>query len=712
MKRDSLVFLGVDDRIRLDGAEYTVVGLEDGQRVWLEGQEKSRLVISLPAAQNVPDFEILSHGSIPRRRESFLETVEPALREPQARLLDRLHEAVTGFRPTLWGADPPVPRDGFDPEKTTPTQRIERAAVELGRSRSWMFEQLRRLFAEGEQGVIPLHKRRSLKGSEQFSEEHREIVDAVMESILGETKPRTLKKSKTTIQEVLRRVNAEIDLHNRERSAEEALARLVPSSFYRKFDLRFYHWGLNRRAWRWVTGKHGRKAMGRFRASRPGQFVLIDISPFDLFALDPISGEPRRYKLVLAVDLYSRSIVAFRLIESDAGGVDAALLLFDIVSTSALLHRPIGGEHDAPWVGVPQHLVLPAIGVPETLVVDRGAPFRALVFFGVCLRLGISILQARPYRGKDKAQIERVFGVLSHHLLVSLPGFTGSGVHERGKAPDKDALLWRDELELILCSYIVEIYQSTPHRGLRYAYGQSQRDRSPNEMLAEGFRRAGLPPIVADPTLIYECMPVYFRVIGDDGIEIRGLHYYDEILDDYIGESSGINPALWRGARGEYAPNLRRGDKRQPWPVRRNRYDLRQVYWQHPETLHWHTLRCTDIPDIYVPFTDLMWDQACRDAGPGLSRTERTEIRREALTSLLSRFMLGAPTTEEERRLFQHEQLLRMRADRDQAIAAALAEHASRLDGIELPDLFETDDISEIEAEDVFVVEYEDDEDD
>lgn len=73
-----------------------------------------------------------------------------------------------------------------------------------------------------------------------------------------------------------------------------------------------------------------------FFASRPGELVLIDSTPLDAFAMNPYSFEWVQIQLTIALDLYSRSLLAWRFTPVSTGAVDAALLLYDILRPKAM----------------------------------------------------------------------------------------------------------------------------------------------------------------------------------------------------------------------------------------------------------------------------------------------------------------------------------------------------------------------------------------
>jgi hypothetical protein len=162
--------------------------------------------------------------------------------------------------------------------------------------------------------------------------------------------------------------------------------------------------------------------------------------------------------LTAAIDVCTRSILAFRLTPFSTQGVDLALLLSDLLSPT-----PIDGRWPAdvpyPYCGVPENLVLRAFELPEgtplaprptvrpgTVVIDRGRNYQSVVFMAACEYLQINGQSARPYRGSDKGWIERLFRTMRERLLEGLPGYTGPNVLERGKDVEASAVYFTHEL--------------------------------------------------------------------------------------------------------------------------------------------------------------------------------------------------------------------------------------------------------------------------
>jgi len=64
---------------------------------------------------------------------------------------------------------------------------------------------------------------------------------------------------------------------------------------------------------------------------RPGQVVALDTTPLPVKVRDGVFGDPVSAHLTLALDIYTHSLVAFRLTLVSDTSVDVAMLLRDIM---------------------------------------------------------------------------------------------------------------------------------------------------------------------------------------------------------------------------------------------------------------------------------------------------------------------------------------------------------------------------------------------
>lgn len=171
---------------------------------------------------------------------------------------------------------------------------------------------------------------------------------------------------------------------------------------------------------------------GRLRATRPGEYLLLDTTRLDVFAMEPITLRWARAELTIALDLYTRCIAGLRLTPVSTRSIDAAAVLFEALQPPTTPGTRAAGSLTAPgaiprwpYRGVPRAAVvdanlladkdgqplLPSVA-PETVVVDHGKLYVSGHLTSVCARLGISIQPARPYTPTDKAPVERFFRTL------------------------------------------------------------------------------------------------------------------------------------------------------------------------------------------------------------------------------------------------------------------------------------------------------------
>src|SRR5699024_6231477 len=91
--------------------------------------------------------------------------------------------------------------------------------------------------------------------------------------------------------------------------------------------------------------------LGRLRADRPGQYVVLDTTRLDVFAMEPITGRWLNTELTVAMDLYSRCILGMVLRAVSTTAQDVATVLYQVV-TPQHWGPPQDSEVPSPYVGV------------------------------------------------------------------------------------------------------------------------------------------------------------------------------------------------------------------------------------------------------------------------------------------------------------------------------------------------------------------------
>jgi transposase InsO family protein len=374
---------------------------------------------------------------------------------------------------------------------------------------------------------------------------------------------------------------------------------------------------------------------GRLRATRPGEYLVLDTQDLDVFAMEPVTCRWVRVQLTVAQDLFTRCIVGLRVTPVSTKAVDVAGVLFEAVAGRA---APAAWPPEAIWPyhGVPANVVFdesgPAAGpvcAPETLVVDHGRVFLSALVISVCTRLGISIQPAQPHKPTDKPTVERFFRTLREGLVQHLPAYKGPDLHARGERVEDEAFLFLHELEDVIREWIATVYHRAKHDGLSVAQWPGLA-LSPVEMFGVGLATAGMLRIPARPELALDFLPVVGRTIQHYGVELNGLRYNGPGLDGYRNATSPYGGAL----AGR-------------WPIRFNPDDVRHVWFQDPGDGHWHRLDWEHALQLDVAFSAEAAAYARRLAVAADTTAEPTK----ALAELLHRWDAGLVADRRERRM-------------------------------------------------------------
>ena len=306
-------------------------------------------------------------------------------------------------------------------------------------------------------------------------------------------------------------------------------------------------------------------------ATTPGQYVEIDSTPINVMALLS-DGKPGRVHLTVAMDVATRSMLAFDIVPTGASGVEHADLLGRML-------RPRQCRADAPdYLRLDKAGDLPAAAllaadarqdgavavpyiVPETITTDRGKDYLSETFVSACRHFGISVIAAPPHSPTYKGHVERLMGTIETSWMQKLPGYVGNSVANRGREIDLSGLLTVHELRESFEEWWVRVYQRTPHRELRDRDLPS-RCYSPNQMYTALFDAGAGIPVPIDEATFISLMRPYARTIQSDGIHIENLTYWH---DDLV-------------ALRKLTPPTKDGK----WVVRRDPYDPDRVWVQHP----------------------------------------------------------------------------------------------------------------------------------
>jgi len=382
---------------------------------------------------------------------------------------------------------------------------------------------------------------------------------------------------------------------------------------------------------------------GRLRATRPGEYVVLDTTPLDVFAMEPVTLRWVPVELTVAMDLFDRCIVGLALQPVSTKSADVANVLFQAVTPQSnnLVH-----EYAASWPfhGVPRNVLfgtevpdglsqqrvagLPAC-VPETIVVDHGKQYLSAHVIGVCARLGITVQPAIPYKPTDKPTVERFFKTLRESLLQHLPAYKGPDVYSRGKDVEGHAFLYVAELEQIIREWVGTVYHHTKHAGLCVPQWP-EAAFSPAEMFQVGLARAGSLRLPARPELAYEFLNVVWRTIQHYGVEIDGRRY----------DGPGLN--VYRNHRSPYG-----GAHAGKWPFCVDAHDVRFVFFKDPDSRQWHPLEWEHAHALTGPFSS----DAAEYAKQVSVRSNRHVDPHQAVQDLLADWSKGQVESRRDRSL-------------------------------------------------------------
>jgi transposase InsO family protein len=635
----------IGTRLIRDGAWFTVIGIEAG-RLRLRGNSDGRIVLAHTATLLAEPGTVLAQdASTPAATGPVLDDLDSAHQAQLDERLAHVRELLTGYTSgSAQAAAAGEPRDGYDPALPL-MERYARKAAELGVSARTLQRWVGAARRDGPLGVVD---RRGLRAADPLRGVDERWL-ATCQTVLAEHTD----ASRPTKKLLLARVSA--------RLVAEHGAGVVPEPGRRRASAALSELTRGTNAFAGSTkGKRSianrpRGTYGRLRASRPGEYLLLDTTPLDVFAMEPVTLRWVRVELTIAMDLFSRSITGLRLSAVSTKSADAALVLCEALRPDSHARTSSGL---LPYAGLPDLVVVnngvvndeptssPHDGhngesqegdrstglagvAAETIVVDHGKIYLSQHLLTVCERLGISVQPARPLTPTDKAAVERFFRTLGEQLLAALPGYKGPDVHSRGADPEGCTYFFLDELESVVREWIGEIYHQRPHAGLVDPQVPGL-ELSPAEMFAAGLARAGRLRVPTHSGLVFDFLPTVWRTVQHYGVEVHGLRYNGAALTAYRNRTSPFT-----------------GVHRGKWPLRYDPDDVSRIYFQDPTDHRWHTLTWEHAAEVTVPFSAETLAYARRLA----LRTDRHVDDRVALAHLLTRWDAGLTRNPAERRM-------------------------------------------------------------
>ncbi len=276
-----------------------------------------------------------------------------------------------------------------------------------------------------------------------------------------------------------------------------------------------------------LHARHGAAAARRFRpagsgraAGAPLDLVQIDHTLADVILVDAMRREPiGRPWLTLVIDVATRMVAAVHVSLDPPSSLSVALALSQAVLPKAPHLARFGIEGS--W---------PVQGLPQALHCDNAKEFRAAALERGAVEHGVRLEFRPPARPTYGAHIDRLIGTVmgAVHLL---PGTTFSSEAVRGDYDSAAAAaMTLEEFEAWLLRQVVGVYHRTVHRGLGIP---------PLKAWEDAMSRRDPAPMPADPSRFYlDFLPARRRLVRRDGIQLFGIHYWDNVLSPIAGRSS------------------------------------------------------------------------------------------------------------------------------------------------------------------------------
>lgn len=638
----SAVRLGVGTRLIYDGEPADVVAMQPTKsgidltlRIGADGQRAVR--IALRELLDSGRARIIGGDAVSDHSSDIASVVLAGLSDLEMESVRtraaHVREVLTGYRSghTELAGDG-EPRAQFDPRRPL-MERYAAKADELGVTVRTIGQWVSDFRADGEAGLAPTREEKSAGPGTKVDPRWTETAIEVMVEHQDQSRP-----SQTM---VIKRTNARVVARFGE-GVVELPSRATAFRVLAELENRYPTFRLSTKRNRDVAARPA-EAYGKLRPTRPGEYLLMDTTRLDVFALDPLTLRWVQAELTVGMDWYTRCVTGIRVTPVSTKSVDAAAVLYQ-----AYRPRPPGRDWPThavwPEHGIPRSVLVdvdavdgptagagasgPAI-VPETIVVDHGKIYVSDHLTSVCQRMGISIQPARLRTGRDKGPVERFFRTIREDLLQALPGYKGPDVHSRGLDPESEAFFYLDELEAIIREWVAVVYHHRPHDSLVDPYVPGVR-MSPAMMFEHGMARAGFIEAPSNPDLAFEFLKTEWRKIQHYGVDFGGRRYNGPALNPY------------RNMTSPYT-----GKAKGRWPIHHDPDDVTRIYFRDPETRAWSTLMWEHAASMEMPLSEDALQFARKLAA--LKYTYPDD--RLAVADLLERWNLGLGSSVTERRM-------------------------------------------------------------
>jgi putative transposase len=203
-------------------------------------------------------------------------------------------------------------------------------------------------------------------------------------------------------------------------------------------------------------------------ASRVGEAVMLDTTPLDVLCYDPVEDITYTTELTIAIDVASRSLLAWRFKPGGTKAADAGALIGDAMTPEPMRPGwPDKLRHSAlklacePLLSLDERFAAAAarpVVFPEKVIIDHGKAFASQAVKDACRRYGISVQDARVYRPTDKPQVEAAFKTIRAGFSQHVAGYKGYKVDQRGRQAEQHARWTLDDIDYFFAEYVISVF--------------------------------------------------------------------------------------------------------------------------------------------------------------------------------------------------------------------------------------------------------------
>ena len=424
---------------------------------------------------------------------------------------------------------------------------VAAAGALLGVSADAVYDALRRFERSGRTEDLAPPTRNGGRDKSRLGAASDQIIDDCMKVLLS--------RRQHTKRHFRRKVKAAIEkagLTISKRTLDDRISKISPETWVKARD----GYSEKRRKLSPLRGKHPEIA-------RPFQLVQMDHWTVDaeILSSDRTHAIGRPFATFI-IDAMTKGIVGFNLGIDHPGGIPTSLAMISMFTRKDELLRKHGLLDAVSW---------PFWGKPDEIGTDNGSDFTGVMFRTGCENYNI-VLTHRPIGAPQYGAFIERLNLSFATWAKDLPGATGSNAAERKKLrPEMTAAFTVDDLEKHIILLIDEYHDTKNNHGFspRQAYHNYYFD-------ADGTQKHPLPAArVDDLDLRTDWYPIEYRTVQRYGIMIDHLEYYGEEMSSLV-------------------TNRVKGQKLE---VRRNPYDVTEVYIRHPDPRNgrWMTIPCTTI---------------------------------------------------------------------------------------------------------------------